>query len=459
MTVEELHPYPVAPASGLQVLKEELDPANQSLADALRKSFRILKLLMLVLLGLYLLSGAFRVEQGEVGLVLRYGRITGAGGGADSSVLAPGWHWSWPYPFERWVTIPTSERQVQVAFLFQLSDAEKTSGIKGYKSDNLSPVRDDYLITGDVNILHASLAVKYHITDPIAYLTNVYPMPDPAADVRSSAYRRYPEYGVLVDLARDAVIETAARREALAVRGEDQDAFLFAVGFRLKEKLKGLEEAGASLGISVDPNSAIIAPKAEGMEAIMPPRQTQQVFDQVQAAESQKSGTITKARSQAQELLVNTAGPEYERMASAIEREFELMLALSEAESGPGGSEHQAAEVERLGQALEEQRRLAEELLATVATGNVRAILQDAAIARDAVIKEAAGDYARFTAVRPEYLRNPGVFMSRLLDETYAQALNSEQVAKLYIPSNHKEIRLLIPRGGRQMGDTQKEEN
>jgi regulator of protease activity HflC (stomatin/prohibitin superfamily) len=308
-----------------------------------------------------------------------------------------------------------------------------------------------------VNILHASLAAKYHITDPIAYLTNVYPMPDPEADVRSSAYRRYPEYGILVALVRDAVIETAARREALAVRGEDQDAFLFAVGVRLKEKLRGLEEAGASLGISVDPNSGIIAPKTEGMEAIMPPRQTQQVFDQVQAAESQKSGTITKARSEAQELLVNTAGPDYEHIASVIEREFELMRALSAAESEAGGSEHRATEVERLRQALKEQRGLAEELLATVATGDVRAVLQDAAIARDAVIKEAAGDYARFTAVRPEYLRNPGVFMSRLLDETYAQALDSEKVAKLYVPSNHKEVRLIIPRDGRPVRNTEEE--
>lgn len=41
---------------------DELDPANQSLAEALRKSFRVLKLIMLVLVVLYFLSGWFSVK-------------------------------------------------------------------------------------------------------------------------------------------------------------------------------------------------------------------------------------------------------------------------------------------------------------------------------------------------------------------------------------------------------------
>ena len=67
--------------------EEALDPANQSLAEALRKSFRILKLLMLVLVVLYFLSGWFSVKPGDVGVILRFGRILGTGPGelADSA--------------------------------------------------------------------------------------------------------------------------------------------------------------------------------------------------------------------------------------------------------------------------------------------------------------------------------------------------------------------------------------
>ena len=133
MTKAQPQPTPAPRGPQGEAYVEELDPANQSLADSLRKSFRVLKLLMLVLLVLYFLSGAFSVKQGEVGLILRFGRIVGTGKGEQTkaAVLTPDWYWSWPYPFERAVTVPTSERQLPVSFMFQLSDKEKASGIKG----------------------------------------------------------------------------------------------------------------------------------------------------------------------------------------------------------------------------------------------------------------------------------------------------------------------------------------
>src|SRR5690348_12096254 len=47
---------------------EELDPAQQSLADALRVSFGVLKAIMVVLLILYAFSGFFSVGNNEVAL-------------------------------------------------------------------------------------------------------------------------------------------------------------------------------------------------------------------------------------------------------------------------------------------------------------------------------------------------------------------------------------------------------
>lgn len=458
-TSQSMPPSPDLPG---QAYVEELDPANQSLADALRKSFRILKLLMFVLLILYFLSGWFSVKPNEVGIVLRYGKVVGAGDGRGfrDPVLTPGWHWSWPYPFEQWITVPgpQQERKVDLEFMFQRSDEEKTSGIKGYKYDNLSPLRDDYLITGDVNIIHAHLSVRYRITDPVAYVTYVYPMPDREAGLRAAAFRHYPEYTLLVNLIRGAVIEAAARRPALKIRGEEQNAFLVAVGLRVNEKLAALARAGAPLGIEVDAHTGIIAPKIEGVEAIMPPRQTQEVFDQVQAAGSQKSGAITKAHAEAQEELITTAGPEYARIAAAIEREFDVMLALSRAESA-AATENPTEEIGRLRAELAQRRSDSQNLLTTVATGIVRAVLQDAEIERDAIIQDAAGDYEQFKAVLPEYLANPAIFFSRRLDETYAMALNSQNVAKLYVPRTCKEVRLSIPRGGQPVFGTDAEDS
>src|SRR5436190_19042654 len=50
-----------------------LDPANQSLADALRVMMRLLQVTMLILAILYLGSGMHRVNEGERGIQLLFG--------------------------------------------------------------------------------------------------------------------------------------------------------------------------------------------------------------------------------------------------------------------------------------------------------------------------------------------------------------------------------------------------
>ncbi len=439
---------------------DSLDPANQSLAEALRMSFRILKLLMLVLVVLYFLSGWFSVKPNEVGLILRFGRVVGAGEGEETvkAALPPGWHWSWPYPFERWETVSTKEREIPVEFLFELSDEERISGIKGYKHNNLSPARDDYVITGDVNILHVSVLVKYNIKDAVAYLTNVSPMPDPAATVRSEAYRRYPEYTVMTDLVRNAVIEMAARQDALHIRGPGQREFLAAVGGVVIAKLQALEAAGLSLGIEVDPVNGITSPQRGAVEAIMAPRQVQEIFDRTFAAQNEKSAAITKAASEAESMLLTTAGTNHEEVAAAIQKEFDLLVALGAAEgegrlANAGGSPAAGGaapgDVQSLRAQLQQQRQLVEDLLA-MCSGEVQTVINNAKIERDAIVKEAAGDYARFQEVLPEYLANPGIFMSRFLDEVYAKALTSDDVAKVLVPQEAKEWRLMIPRSSKE---------
>jgi modulator of FtsH protease HflK len=421
--------------------EEALDPANQSLAEALRKSFGILKLLMLVLVVLYFLSGWFSVKPHEQGLVLRYGRIVGAAPGqpVEAAVLRPGWHWSWPYPFERWITVPTSEREIPVDFMFQLSDQEKASGIAGNKVNPLSPLRDDYLITGDVNILHASLIVKYRITDAVNYVTYVHPTPAPRSGPKSPAYERFPEYTILSNLARDAVIECAARGEALAIRGSKQDEFLMAVAKGLNQKLDELTKAGTPLGISVDPNTGVLAPKSNTIEAILPPRQTQQEFDRVFSAQTEMSSNITKARSEARERKLQAAGPDFEPLAEAVNKEYDLLTRLNAAESAKKPSED-------LRKQYNAERTEVEALLEK-ATGTVQSIIKGAMIQRDQVVKEAEGDWEQFKSLLPEYQRNPEIFMSRLRDETYARALDNPDIAKMWVSKGRDgKIWLRIPR-------------
>ena len=71
--------------------EEPFDPANQSLSDALRASFRILQFIMIIVLIFFLASGMFQVDQKKEEVVLlRFGEIQG--------VYKEGIHWGWPYP-------------------------------------------------------------------------------------------------------------------------------------------------------------------------------------------------------------------------------------------------------------------------------------------------------------------------------------------------------------------------
>ena len=62
-----------------QNMQSPLDAAQQSLGDALRTSFKILKLAIIVLVILFLASGAFVVEQNEQAIVWRLGKPAGGG--------------------------------------------------------------------------------------------------------------------------------------------------------------------------------------------------------------------------------------------------------------------------------------------------------------------------------------------------------------------------------------------
>ncbi len=418
--------------------EQPLDPASQSLADALRRSFGVLKVLMLVLVALYLLSGIFTVKQDERAVVLRFGDIVGKGTAA--AVKEPNWHWSLPFPFDSHVVVNVAERELPVEFMLQLTDEERTSGKMQPKYNPLSPERDDYVVTGDANILHISLKVKYRVTDVVDYITHVYPAPDPTAGLRSAPHQKNPEYSILRNLTRDAVIATAARFAALDIRGDMQDEFLLAVASNLIGRLDALESSGRPLGITVDRNTGVIAPKSEvgDMEAIMPPPQTKEAFDQVFSAETKKSGDVTRANTAAKSQLIQTAGDNFVAIAQAVENEAELLREVSAAESAGG-------DATSIREKLKAQRKIVEDLL-LAASGNVRTIIENAKITKNQIIQEAQSDYDNYLKVLPEYLKNPRIFLARLRDEARARAIAKQEVVKVYVPEGADTYWLKIPR-------------
>jgi len=414
---------------------------NTELVNALRKSFGILKLVMAVLVVLYFLSGWYAVAPGEAAVVYRFGRIVkGAGTGVNTS----GWGWSWPYPIDRVELVDTKERNLPFEFMLNLSDEERASKKIGMKFGNLRPEADDYLVTGDANILHAALKVQYRVTEAgvLDYLKNVYDMPrerpegvDPNRGTLT--YENYPEYTILTNLARNAAIETAAGWPALAIRGIEQEEFINAVESRLNEKLAALEKAGTPLGIRLRENG-IIAVKYQDLEAVFPPRQTQGAFDAVFQAETRKAQQLAKARSNREARLIQTAGGNHAAIAEAIDKEFQLMLKVAAKDDTAGDLQAQ----------LDAQTQEVNELL-VAASGDVRTIVNNARILKQSIVQDVQGDEERLRAVLPEYLKNPSVFLSRRTEEIIGLALAREGVTKMYVPPG-EQIRLHIPRDDRK---------
>jgi len=74
------------------VIEEPLDPASQSLADALRSSFRVLKFFMFLIVIVYCFSGFGIVDQKEVVVLTWFGKQVGP-------PREPGLLIAAPYPF------------------------------------------------------------------------------------------------------------------------------------------------------------------------------------------------------------------------------------------------------------------------------------------------------------------------------------------------------------------------
>lgn len=112
-------------------------------------------LIALVALVLWLLSGIYIVQQGERGVVLRFG--------AKTDVTDAGLRWHVPYPFER-------VEKVNVEKVSTIEIGYRTAPRAGGK--NRVP-KEALMLTEDENIIDIEFAVQYKVKDAAEYLFNV----------------------------------------------------------------------------------------------------------------------------------------------------------------------------------------------------------------------------------------------------------------------------------------------
>src|SRR5437762_1593120 len=83
------------PHSGLET---PMDAGSQALSEALRSSFAIVKVVMVILVLVFLASGFFTVGPQQRAIILRLGKPIAQG---QQALLGPGLHWSLLYTADR----------------------------------------------------------------------------------------------------------------------------------------------------------------------------------------------------------------------------------------------------------------------------------------------------------------------------------------------------------------------
>jgi membrane protease subunit HflK len=145
------------------------DAGSQALAEALRSSFAIVKVAMLLMVLAFFSSGFFTVGPAEKAVILRLGKPVGEG---EKVLLNSGWHWSFPYPIDEVVKIPITEIQKVTSSVgwYATTPEQELSGEELPAGPSLNPAVDGYAITADRNIIHTRATLYFHIEDPIRYV-------------------------------------------------------------------------------------------------------------------------------------------------------------------------------------------------------------------------------------------------------------------------------------------------
>jgi membrane protease subunit HflK len=141
------------------------DAGTQALADALRSSFTIVKVLMAGVLVYFVCSGVFTVGPEERAVVLRFGKPVGEG---ERALKGSGWHWAFPYPIDEVVRVPLGRLHTaqSSAGWYATTAAQEAANAEPPPGPSLNPETDGYLLTGDGNVIHVRGTLRYRISEP-----------------------------------------------------------------------------------------------------------------------------------------------------------------------------------------------------------------------------------------------------------------------------------------------------
>ncbi len=396
---------------------DDFDAAGKALSEALRISFIILKVIMVVLVVVFLVSGFRTVEPDEQALVLRFGKICGVG---EKRILGPGLKWIFPYPIEKIVKIPVAKKQNLPINSFWYYQKPKeflpespTTRIR--VPATLNPVIDGYCITrseehnrvvadstgSDYHIVHCKWQLTYKIDDPERFFKNTYT--DDAkpgqsyADVITKSVKPLLEH-----LFEDAVV-TAMVNYTIDEAISSQDRIPKHVKKLLQEKLDRIESG--------------IAVVSAQLTDITWPRQVDRAFLASIKASQESQKTISQAKGYAENTLNEAAGPVAARLFEALKDET----------------------------TPEEEK----ELLWPQLAGQSQEKIAGSRAYRTKVVETAKANAEYLQKLLPEYRKRPELVVQKIYQDAIEYVLNNVDEKIIIQPTEGtrgREIRILLNR-------------
>ena len=402
------------------------------LAGALRVSFVVLKIIMIVLVVVFLLSGIRTVGPGERAIVLWFGKIQGVG---EARLLGPGLKLLMPYPINEIIKVPV-ERKVNLAinsfWYYQKPGDEmgEAANEKSYAPPTLNPLTEGYCLVrsekqssksapslggstpitsglaagSDYNILHAKWVLTYQITDPERFYKNLF-----VDDTQLQAGQNYSDVieqninPLLENIFADVVVTTMVNYTIEEAMFEKVSSVTERVKGRLQNKLDAIDSGVKVVSVQI--------------RDITWPRQVSAAFEAALTATQNKQKAISEAKLYSEKTLNETAGP------AAVE----LLSMLRDGSS---------------------DRQKMEQLWEQVA-GKSQEKIADSKAYRTQVSENAKANAEYLERILPEYRKHPRLVIQRIYQDAIEQVLRNAD-EKIFIQPTQKgkntEVRVLINR-------------
>lgn len=388
--------FTVSASAGAEAaMRQAMDPANQSLGEALRLSYRVLQAAILALVAVFLFSGFQTVQEGQTGVKTFFGRIVGAPG--DEQV-SPGLQPFWPYPVGEIVLLPQKDAvELNTEFFPRFRGGAQTveqAASATTPDDPVRPGEDGSLVTADGDLAHVRIAAEYTVDDAVRTLDQFRP------EALREVVRRALARGMVQAAAQFTLQELLENRD-----GPEQ------VLRQLAQSTLDSMKAGVKLGAVTLPEK--IAPLA-----------IRNTFSRVQESRENAKLAVEKAQQEANATLVGMAGPEYAKVLDLVQR-YETELTRGDLAAAD-------AVMQELGARLEGGANV----------GQTSAIVARAQAYRNSIRATLGKELGRLNGLAPSFRENPAQLVRKLWLDAVREVLASPTAEMVAAPEAGGAVRL-----------------